>query len=108
MRAAEPSFSEELGADQSQVSCDHKCPRWVRQASVLVLIYRGSVTPTCRSADTHTQPDTDEVYGESPTRGSLDRRRREEGIAMKKTPALVEVPNIESQWLRWVTQDERE
>src|SRR5271166_3591264 len=29
-------------------------------------------------------------------------------IAMKKKPALVAVPFIESQWLRWIIQDERE
>jgi hypothetical protein len=44
--------------------------------------------------------------GREPGEGSFDRRRYNE-ITMKK-PALVAVPFIESQWLRWVIQDERE
>ncbi len=32
----------------------------------------------------------------------------EKEITMKKKPALVAVPFMESQWLRWIIQDERE
>ncbi len=31
----------------------------------------------------------------------------DKGITMKNKPALVAVPFIESQWLRWIIQDER-
>jgi hypothetical protein len=41
-------------------------------------------------------------------RRSLDWQIRYQGITVKKKPALVAVPFIESQWLRYVIQDERE
>jgi hypothetical protein len=69
--------------------------------------YIGSTATQPGDQPRRTQTDTDEVYGESPTRGSLDRRRYY-GITMMKKPALVAVPFIESQWLRYIIQDERE
>lgn len=41
-------------------------------------------------------------------RRSLDWQIRYQGITVKKKPALVAVPFIESQWLRYVIQDERD
>jgi hypothetical protein len=80
------------------VSQKSACP--MRSASIQPFIYRGQ-----RSA-AHTQEVTPTIYRESPVKGSVDRRRYS-GITMKK-PALIAVPFIESQWLRYVIQDERE
>ncbi len=38
----------------------------------------------------------------------MDQQMRYRGITTRKKPALVAVPPIESDWLRWVFQDERE
>ncbi len=54
-----------------------------------------------------TQKVTPTIYKESPVKGSLDRRRYS-GITMKKKPALAAVPFVESQWLRWIIQDEKD
>jgi hypothetical protein len=69
-------------------------------------ICRGATQPG--DQPTRTRTDTADLYRESPVRRSLDWQIRYQGITVKKKPALVAVPFIESQWLRYVIQDERE
>ena len=54
----------------------------------------------------HAALDTIELSRE-PVQGSLDRQSCQ-GVIVKKKPALVAVPYVESEWLRYVIQDERE